>query len=200
MKRSDWVELVAWAAAGVLVGGRLGYVLLYEPVVFWQSPWAALALWRGGMASHGGFIGVAAAVWIYLRLSRSTDSFWRVMDVVVVPVALGLALGRVGNVINNELFGTALMQGLAVAKNLLIVVVCYWYLRRSRVPGSTTALFLVMYAVLRWLIEYGRIQDYLLVWGMTRGQLYTIPVLVVGVWLWRYVRRSGYTDEDANKN
>lgn len=190
LQRSDWVEIVVWAAVGVLAGGRLGYMLLYEPASFWQRPAALMYLWQGGMASHGGFIGVAIALWWASKIKQV--NYWRLLDVAVVPVALGLALGRIGNVINQEIFLTPLAQGLAVGKDVVIAGVCYWYLRRGKGrPGETTAIFLILYGSLRFFMEWARVQDYPAVWGLTRGQWYTVPIIVVGVWLYMMVIKNG---------
>lgn len=208
LSRRDWVEVVSIASVGVLVGGRLGYVLLYEPVSFWVQLEKIVAIWNGGMASHGGFVGVALVIWLYVKYAlpkslKSLDEsrgslYWRLMDILIVPVALGLFLGRVGNVINQELFATQMAQGLAIAKNLSIALICYWYLRSSRSkPGGTTALFLLSYGLLRFLIEYLRVQDHALVWGLTLGQVYTIPIIITGVILGFYVNIN---KTNANQN
>jgi prolipoprotein diacylglyceryltransferase len=113
------------------------------------------------------------------------------MDVLIVPVALGLAMGRVGNVINQELFASLLAQVLAVAKNLFVAAICYWHLRFSKSGyGGTTALFLVSYGLLRIAIETVRLQDYPVVWGFSLGQLYTVPFIIVGVLLGVYVKNK----------
>lgn len=211
LSRQDWVELVSWVAVGVLVGGRLGYVLLYEPTIFLYEPGKVFAIWNGGMASHGGFVGVAIVVWFYVRyalpkaLPLGEENRWRVylrmLDVLVVPIALGLSLGRVGNVINQELFETSLVQFLAIAKNIFIAGICFWYLRSNRsLVGGTTAMFLVSYGLLRFIIEFIRVQDHSLVWGLSLGQIYTMPVIVIGVVLGIYVNigRHQITNEDKN--
>ena len=162
------------------------------------------------MSSHGGFLGVLLAVGLYLRHRRLP--LLPIADLAVVPVALGLALGRLGNFINLELYGTVSdlpwaiavpgVEGLrhpaqfyAMGKDLLIAAVCYWHLVRVRpvIPGHTTALFLMLYGTLRFLVEYVRVQEYPLidfgVLSLSRGQLLTLPIVLVGVVLWRVARR-----------
>jgi len=267
LRFGDWLEVMAWAVGGVVVGGRLGFVLLYEPAFFLHNPIEIFGLSGGGMSSHGGFVGVAVTVFIASRVlsqrvplpphyssvspasggaprnfvrsepprcatrlqriminmlstrvrtssARAGESYngtgsrkktssgrhlnregWkmylRVMDVVIVPVAIGLALGRVGNVINQELFGSIVVQVMAVAKNVFIAGGCYWYLRSRRSKGGqVVALFLILYGLLRFLIEFVRIQDYAEVWNLTRGQWYTVPIIVVGIVLWLYVHKT----------
>lgn len=185
----EWASLLSWAIAGVIVGGRLGFVLFYEPSMILTDPLETIAVWKGGMSSHGGFIGVTLCLLWALRHRR--EDILAVADIVVVPVAIGLALGRMGNFINQELYGpvTGLPWGIsvpgqpglvhptplyAVAKDLLIATLCYWHLRRTcvigelsvaearrRIPeGKTFALFLMLYGALRFLIEYVRVQPY----------------------------------------
>ncbi|HBE90609.1 MAG: hypothetical protein A3E37_01775 [Candidatus Andersenbacteria bacterium RIFCSPHIGHO2_12_FULL_46_9] len=193
LRAGEWLEVVTWVMAGVLIGGRLGYVLLYGREYFWEQPGQIFNLGQGGMASHGGFVGVAIALWLASRLQKL--NYWQLMDVVVVPIALGLSLGRIGNVINQEIFTTLLAQILAVGKDLVIAGVVWWHLRRAKGrAGKTTALFLGMYGVLRFLIEYGREQAWPIVSGLTRGQWYTVPIIVAGVGLWWYFKQ---TDDQA---
>ena len=188
------LRILTWTAIGVVVGGRLGFAVLYEPARFLAEPLSIFRLSEGGMSAHGGFIGVAVALWLVSR--RLEISPLALTDVLVVPVALGLALGRGANFINGELYVATGAWGLAVLKNVLIGVAVYAHLRwGKRWPvGETTALFLGLYAVLRWLTEYVRVQEYAWVdvFGVmvTRGQLYTIPVLGVGIWLWWRVGRG----------
>jgi len=207
--RDDWATVLSWGVIGVLVGGRLGYVLFYAPELLLRDPLEVLKVWHGGMSSHGGFLGVLLAVGLYLWRRRMP--LLLIADLAVVPVALGLALGRLGNFINLELFGTVTdlpwaiavpgVEGLrhpaqfyAMGKDLLIAAVCYWHLVRVRpvIPGHTTALFLMLYGTLRFLVEYVRVQEYPLigfgVLSLSRGQLLTLPIVLVGVVLWRVAR------------
>lgn len=199
LNRQQWLELITWGIAGAVIGGRLGYVLFYNPTYFVAHPLDIFKLWQGGMASHGGFIGAALALWLGARQYRVP---WRQLaDVVVVPVALGLAFGRLGNFINQELYGTVTtlpwgivipgVDGLrhptqlyAIAKDMFIAAICYWHLKKPHThPGQTTGLFLILYSILRFLIEFIRVQDYPLIFSLSRGQWLTIPLFVVGVWL-----------------
>ncbi len=181
LSREQWTYILTWAAVGVVVGGRLGYVLLYEPSFYVSNPAQIFALWGGGMSAHGGFIGVALAVWY---ASRKVRAGWlTVLDVAVVPAALGLALGRVGNLINGELFGG---NPIAVIKNIVIAALAFFHLRRypQAAPGQTTAIFLLAYGVLRFGSEYYREPEWPLTLGLTRGQLLTVPLFFIGAWLY----------------
>lgn len=198
LKKGEWLEIVAWAAGGVLIGGRLGYVLLYGWDYYRWHIGEIFYLGQGGMASHGGFIGVGVALWAASRWMKI--DYWRLLDVLSVPAAWGLALGRIGNVINQEIFTTAWAQAMGVGKDVIIGIICWWYLRRTAdCPGKTIALFLVLYGTLRFLVEWVREQDYALVLGLTRGQWYTVPIIVVGVGLWWYFKQTDDHIKTTNK-
>lgn len=205
LSEGDRESLLLSVFLGVLLGGRIGFVLLYGGSYFLEHPWKIFAVWEGGMASHGGFLGVTLALLWFVRKRRL--DFFRLTDTIVVPVAIGLALGRVGNLINGELYGTVTMlpwgmrfpgaEGLrhptqiyAVLKDVAIAAACYCSLGRfARNPaaptGITTSLFLTMYAVLRFTVEAFRDQPYGFVdiGGMllSPGQLYTLPLFLIGV-------------------
>jgi phosphatidylglycerol:prolipoprotein diacylglycerol transferase len=193
---------------GVLLGGRLGYVIFYGGSDYFSHPLKILALWEGGMSSHGGFIGVMIAILVFAY--RQRVPLLALADVLVAPVAVGLALGRLGNLINGELYGTVAtlpwgmyfpgVQGLrhptqiyAVIKDLSIALVCFIHLRRSGLAGQarfgvTTAVFLLMYSVLRFWVEIYRDQSFVgtyMIGGLrlSEGQVLTIPVFLVGICL-----------------
>ncbi len=214
LSRDDWYALLSWSVIGVIAGGRFGYVLFYEPAYFLANPADIVAVWKGGMSFHGGFLGVLATLWAY---ARARDiSLLALADVIVIPVAIGLALGRLGNFVNQELYGTVttLPWGMAfagaeglrhpiqfyeMATNLLAAGLCYWHLRTTGsrtayIAGRTAAIFLMIYGTARFQIEIVREQQHSLValWGivLTRGQLLTVPVILLGVGLWIATARS----------
>jgi phosphatidylglycerol---prolipoprotein diacylglyceryl transferase len=194
-------QLLLYTILGTLLGGRLGYVILYGAGYYAAHPLEILAVWKGGMSSHGGLLGVMFAGWFFVR--RQQVSFWQLADIAVIPAALGLALGRMGNFINLELYGPVTnlpwgieipgVEGLrhptqlyAVAKNLIIAGICFRALKRAwGKPGMIFGLFLVLYGILRFLVEFVRVEtatgvDFGLV-HLTRGQVLTIPVLLAGL-------------------
>lgn len=219
LSRDDWSAVLTAGILGVLIGGRLGFVLLYHPVYFALHPLEIFAVWNGGMSSHGGFLGVGIAFLYSSRTHRIP--LLALLDLAVIPAAIGLALGRVGNFINLELYGTvttlpwgiqiAGVEGLrhpaqlyAVAKDLFIAAVCLWHLRRTRdlPPGGTFAVFLMLYGFLRFLVEFVRVPDSpLAAFGLitlTQGQLYSVPLVIVGILLWvRWKRITGGASSGA---
>ena len=185
----------------------MGYVLLYEPMYFLLHPLDIFAVWKGGMSSHGGFIGVTLAMW--WAASRQRVPIWKLADIVVVPIAIGLSFGRLGNFINYELYGTVtvLPWGIAIPgvdglrhptqiysliKDILIAGVCFYYLTRFKpvIQGRTFALFLMMYGALRFLTEFVRAQQYPFFLGLSMGQIYTIPVFLAGLILWIWLKKQ----------
>ncbi len=209
LSKGEWNDILTWSVIGVLVGGRLGYVLFYRLADFLSNPFLLFDVRSGGMASHGGFIGVALAFLWVLR-KRSWSEKLAITDVAVVPVALGLALGRLGNFINQELYGTVTTlpwgmhfpgaEGLrhptqlyAIDKDLFIAAVCFFYLYRTRtsfVPGRSTALFLMLYGVLRFVVEIFRDQTGVAMWGpLSEGQVLTVPVFLAGAAMWYWTTR-----------
>jgi len=201
----EWSTILSAAVIGVIVGGRLGYVLFYAPSYYLQHPLEIFAVWNGGMASHGGFIGVSLALLFVLR-KRSWEQILKIADVVVIPVAIGLGLGRLGNFINQELYGTvtSLPWGMnfptAVGARhpiqlydfilmMCIAAACYFSLKRLKHPGQVFAVFIISYSIVRFLIEFIREQNGLYYAGLSEGQWLTIPLLIIGVWLWIFSRQ-----------
>jgi len=213
----DVDDLLFWGVFGVIVGGRLGYVLLYKPGDYLQDPLEILKLWHGGMASHGGVIGVILVMWLFAR-SRG-KSFLTVADFVVPLLPLGLAAGRLGNFINGELWGRpadpsvwpwAMVFPQAhdggiprhpsqlyqfALEGLLLFVILWVYTRRPRVAGTAGALFLVGYGTLRFIAEFARQPDDflgLLPGKLSMGQWLSLPMIVVGlVMMVVLLRRAG---------
>ncbi len=197
---------------GVIVGGRLGYVVFYELPYFVQHPLEIFAVWNGGMSSHGGFLGVTISLWFALK--KRKVPLLPFLDCMSVPVALGLAFGRFGNFINLELYGTVTtlpwaisipgVEGLrhptffySMAQDLCMACVCYAMLRSRRFEtGQTFAMFLLLYGVLRFVVEIFRDQPYgymhLLGIELSRGQLLTLPIIAIAIVLLVFLqRRSG---------
>ncbi|MGE5268996.1 MAG: prolipoprotein diacylglyceryl transferase [Thiohalocapsa sp.] len=201
--RRDVDDFLVWATLGVVLGGRIGYVLFYNFPYYRDHPLQAFELWHGGMSFHGGAIGVTLAIWLYTRV-RSLSSL-AFADIVCEAVPIGLFFGRIANFINGELFGrpatvpwamvfpaggplprhpSELYE--AVCEGILLFLVLLIAERRGgrRSPGVVSGLFLAGYAVARMSGELFRQPDPqlgFLVFGLTMGQLLSIPLLLIGV-------------------
>jgi phosphatidylglycerol:prolipoprotein diacylglycerol transferase len=204
-------DLMFWGVVGVIAGGRLGYVLFYKPLDFLADPLSVFAVWQGGMSFHGGFLGVLLAMaW----LARRRGLRWlQVTDFIAPLVPLGLALGRVGNFINGELWGRqadvpwAMVFPLADAvprhpsqlyqaglEGLGLFIVLWWFARRPRPLGAVSAVFLLGYGTARFAVEFFREPDAhlgLLGPGLSMGQWLCVPMLLTGAWMWRWSQRRG---------
>lgn len=217
MSRQDVEDLLFFGVLGVIIGGRLGYVLFYKPGYYLEHPLEALMLWKGGMASHGGIIGVIVVMWLFAR--ARAKSFLQVADFVVPLVPLGLAVGRLGNFINGELWGrpadpavwpwamvfpqagdgvprhpSQLYQ--AGLEGVLLFVILWLYSGKPRPPGCVGAAFLIGYGVLRFVAEFGREPDAflgLLALRLSMGQWLSLPMIIAGIALFVYFRSSSRT-------
>lgn len=207
----DLDNLLTVGVLGVVLGGRLGYVLFYKPEYYLAHPTEILAVWQGGMSFHGGFLGVLVAAWVYAW--RKGWRFFDLMDFIAPGVPTGLAAGRLGNFINGELWGRPTQGPWAVIfpqsgdmqprhpsqlyefalEGVLLFVVLWLYARQPRRSGSISALFLLGYGISRFIVEYAREPDRFLgpqALGMTMGQWLCVPMIVGGVVLWIWSKRQ----------
>jgi phosphatidylglycerol:prolipoprotein diacylglycerol transferase len=206
--------LLTYVVLGTIAGGRLGWVLFYGGLPYLLEPWRVLETWKGGMSFHGGMLGVALALWLYAR--RRGISVLTVGDFMVAWVPVGLFLGRIGNFINGELYGkpTDGTWGVifpgdplqaprhpsqlyeALGEGVLIFAVLMALRGRVHRPGHQPALFLLLYGLARFSVEFVRLPDAdigYLVGFLTMGQLLSLPMLLVGlVWtLYVFTRPPG---------
>ena len=205
--RRDIEDLLFFGVLGVVIGGRLGYVLFYKPGYYAANPLEIFAVWKGGMAFHGGLLGVLVAMAVFAR--KRGRSFLEVTDVIAPCVPTGLASGRIGNFINGELWGRAAdpslpwamvfpQSGTALPRHpsplyqfamegVLLFVLLWFYSRKPRGLGQVSGLFLVGYGVFRFTAEYFREPDSflgLLALNMSMGQWLCVPMVVAGLLLW----------------
>ncbi|MDE3037257.1 MAG: prolipoprotein diacylglyceryl transferase [Pseudomonadota bacterium] len=199
-------DMVTWAVVGIVGGGRLGYVLFYKPDYYFAHPLEILRVWEGGMSFHGGLIGVTLAFWLFCR--KYHIRFLSLIDVLACAVPIGLFFGRIANFINGELFGRpsdapwamvfprggplprhpselyeAGMEGLILFCLMLFLLKCT---RAREKPGRLSGVFIAGYAVSRIIGECFREPDDFLgfFWGFaTMGQLLSLPMLLLGVYL-----------------
>ena len=196
-------DLLFYGVLGVILGGRLGQVLFYEPGYYLAHPLEILAVWKGGMSFHGGFLGVLVAMGLWSRKHRI--AWFDVTDFIAPLVPLGLAAGRIGNFINGELWGRVCDPALPWAmvfpqvdnlprhpsqlyqaglEGLLLFVVLWFFARGARPRGAVSGVFLIGYGSLRFVAEYFRTPD-AGIFGLSEvismGQWLSLPMIVIGV-------------------
>jgi phosphatidylglycerol:prolipoprotein diacylglycerol transferase len=197
------------AVIGVVVGGRLGYVLFYGAGQYWRAPLTVFAIWDGGMSFHGGLVGILLGGWWVARLCKVP--FLRLADAGAVAAPFGIMLGRIANFINDELWGrvTTVPWGVvfpgagplprhpsqlyeAALEGLVLLIVMLLLARRRRSDGFMLGWVLTLYGTFRIFVEFFRqpdVQIGFLRGGVTMGQLLSVPVLAGGVLLLWYVAR-----------
>jgi phosphatidylglycerol:prolipoprotein diacylglycerol transferase len=208
-------DLLLWITLGVVLGGRIGYVLFYNFGFYLEHPLRALEIWQGGMSFHGGMLGVVAAMVLFAR--RRQVALLPMADLLACATPIGLFFGRLANFINGELYGrptdvpwamvfpndpdrlprhpSQLYE--AALEGLVLFALLFWLARycglRAR-PGMATGIFLIGYALSRVAVELVRQPDAqlgLLSFGSTMGQQLSVPMVLFGAWLvWR-ARRQG---------
>lgn len=195
-------DLVFYTALGLVVGGRVGYMLFYSFPAFIQDPLMLFRVWEGGMAFHGGLLGALAAMWIFAR--RQKTSFFAVTDFVARYVPIGLFTGRIGNFINGELWGKPTDVPWAMVfpdagpeprhpsqlyeaflEGLVLFVALHFFSRRSPPTMAVSGLFLLLYGLFRFMIEFVRLPDahigYLAFGWLTMGQALSFPMIILGI-------------------
>jgi phosphatidylglycerol:prolipoprotein diacylglycerol transferase len=235
MRPEQVEELLTWVILGVILGGRLGFVLFYQPGYYLQNPAEILAVWQGGMSFHGGLIGVIGAALMFCF--KNGLPLRPTADMMAMATPPGLLLGRLSNFINAELWGrpTSLPWGVqfpgqaaqscgqtlgeicarhpsqlyeALLEGLLLGAVLLWLAFRLgalKVPGRIVGLFIGGYGAARFLVEFVRQPDAQFIsdgnplglawhiggYGLTMGQLLSVPMIAIGIYLWLSARRAG---------
>jgi len=210
--KRDLDDMVFYALFGVILGGRLGYVLFYKLSYYIAHPLEILAIWEGGMSFHGGFLGVLVAMALFCR--KTGKSWLALMDFVAPLCPLGLGAGRIGNFINAELPGRPTEGPWAMVfpsvdaiprhpsqlyefalEGVVLFMVVWWFSSRPRPVGAVSALFLIGYGASRFAVEFTRQPDDFLGFlalGLTMGQWLSLPMILFGVaMLVRAYRRPG---------
>lgn len=211
-------DLLFFGVLGVVLGGRLGYVFFYKPDYYLSHPSEILAVWQGGMAFHGGLLGVITAMALFAW--RQGRTFFEVADLVAPCVPLGLAAGRLGNFMNGELWGRAADPSLPWAmvfpqsgtdlarhpsqlyqfgmEGLLLFVLLWLYARKPRPLGAVSGIFLLGYGVFRFVAEYFREPDQylgLLALNMSMGQWLCVPMILGGLVVWGLAKKDAFQPE-----
>jgi phosphatidylglycerol:prolipoprotein diacylglycerol transferase len=201
--RQDVDDFLVWATLGVVLGGRIGYVLFYKPGYYIYHPIEALYVWHGGMSFHGGALGVTIAIILFTRARRIP--LFAFSDIITEAIPIGLFFGRIANFINGELYGrpsnvpwamifpsggpmprhpSQLYEAFCEGILLFILLITAERLHARERPGVVTGLFLAGYAAARMSGELFREPDPqlgFLIFGTTMGQLLSIPLLIAGI-------------------
>jgi phosphatidylglycerol:prolipoprotein diacylglycerol transferase len=207
-------DFLLWITLGIVVGGRLGFVLFYEPSYFWQNPQEIPAVWNGGMAFHGGLLGVVIAVAVFSWIKKINPL--SLGDVASAATPFGLFFGRIANFINSEVLGRttdvpwamvfpgtdgqprhpsqlyeAALEGVVLF--IILRIATHYYQALTR-PGTVFGLFLIFYGIFRSVIEEVAREPHaghpLDVGILTPGMVYSIPMVLIGAWLiWRARRK-----------
>jgi len=199
-------DLLFWSTLGVILGGRIGYIIAYNPAAYLADPLSMFAIWTGGMSFHGGFLGVVLAVAVYAKAKGLR--FLPVIDAVATGVPIGLFFGRIANFINGELFGRqtdvpwamvfprggpvprhpsqlyeAALEGLIL---FIVIRLCTHRLFKLKQAGFISGVFAFGYGASRVIVEFFRKPDDhigFLAGGATMGMMLSVPMIAVGLWL-----------------
>lgn len=216
-RNEDVDDMLFYGVLGVVIGGRLGEVLFYHPAYYLANPSEIIAVWRGGMSFHGGFLGVLAAMWLWSRKQGRT--LMATMDFIAPLVPLGYAAGRIGNFINAELPGRVADAALpwamiwpnvdtlprhpspiyqALVDGVLLFIVLWLYARKPRPYLAVSGMFAAGYGCARFFTEYFRTPDYEVQLGsltLSAGQMLSLPMIVLGLLLLVIAYRSARRPE-----
>lgn len=200
--RDQVSDLLFYTALGVILGGRIGYMLFYDLPNFLAHPWTLLLVWHGGMSFHGGLLGVLVAFYLYSR--KTGKHFFDITDFAAPFVPIGLAAGRIGNFINGELWGRVSDVPWAMVfpragnlprhpsqiyefflEGVILFIVLWIYSSKKRPRMAVSAWFAILYGVFRFIAEFFREPDSqigFIAWNwLTMGQLLSIPLIIVGL-------------------
>ncbi|WP_457583978.1 prolipoprotein diacylglyceryl transferase [Ensifer canadensis] len=207
-------DFLLWAAGGIVLGGRIGYILFYDLGSILENPIRALEIWNGGMSFHGGFLGTTIAMIVFAR--RNGIAIWSMFDIVAAVVPIGLFFGRIANFVNGELWGRLSSAPWAMVfptggpfarhpsqlyeaalEGLVLLAVIAWFIYRRHAlksPGLVTGLFVLGYAASRIFVEFFREPDaqigYLAGGWLTMGMLLSLPMALAGIWAIARARRA----------
>ena len=206
-------DFIFYSALGVILGGRIGYMLFYDFSGLISDPLSLFKIWQGGMSFHGGLIGVVIAAWLFAR--RYHKTWCEVADFAAPLVPLGLAAGRLGNFINGELWGrvTTMPWGMVfpdagtlprhpsqlyefLLEGIVLFIILWWFSAKKRPPFAVAALFLLLYGLFRFTVEFFRQPDpqlgFVAFGWLSQGQLLSIPMMLVGAiaLFWVYYKRK----------
>jgi len=216
--REQASDLLFAGFMGVILGGRIGYVLFYQFPLFLDNPLYLFRIWEGGMSFHGGVLGVLSAIIIYAK--RHQRSVLSVGDFIVPLLPVGLGAGRIGNFINAELWGRVTDSPVGIIfpnagplarhpsqlyefalEGVLLLIILLLFIRKPKPAGAVSGVFLLGYGTFRFIIEFAREPDAhlgLLAMNMSMGQLLSLPMIVIGGVLIWYAYKNNLVSSQAN--
>ncbi|WP_067862924.1 prolipoprotein diacylglyceryl transferase [Neptuniibacter marinus] len=220
---SGWSEeqisdIIFWGAMGVVLGGRAGYVIFYNFDKFISDPLWLFAVWEGGMSFHGGLLGVIVVMYLFGRQHKKT--LFQMTDFIAPLIPVGLGAGRIGNFIGGELWGRVTDQPWGVVfpragnlprhpsqlyefvlEGVVLFVLLWWFSSKPRPRMAVSGLFLLLYGVFRSMVEFVREPDehimFLAFDWLTMGQLLSLPMIIVGVFLLLWSKKQGSVEAVA---
>ncbi len=210
--REKFDDYVTYLIIGLIVGGRLGYVVFYNPEYFINNFLDIFKIWQGGMSFHGGVIGIVIASVFFSR--KNKDNIFEYLDVVALVSPIGIFFGRIANFINSELYGheTSMPWGVKFLKIdnlyrhpsqiyeallegffLFMILLFFWNKYKFRFPGKLSSLFLVLYSTFRYFTEYFRVPDEqlgYLIFNLTMGQIISFIFFTIGLFLFFFLNET----------
>ncbi|OIP53623.1 prolipoprotein diacylglyceryl transferase [Candidatus Gracilibacteria bacterium CG2_30_37_12] len=207
LSEAELDSLILYVFGGVLLGGRLGYVLFYNLPYYLTHPIEIVQTWQGGMSFHGGVIGVIIAMFLFHQIHQK--SFLMITDHITSILPIGLGLGRIGNYLNQELLGFAYYTGPfavvkdgvpyfpsplleAILEGVALFIILFFLMKKNMFPGKIATSFLVGYGVFRFCIEFVRTPDVglgYLTFGLTMGQILSLPMIIIGISLYFFFQK-----------
>jgi len=196
-------DLISFLIIGIIVGGRLGYVIFYNPIYYLKNPIEILMLWNGGMSFHGGILGVIFATYLFSKKNKNNSFIF--LDLIAMSAPIGIFLGRIANFINSELYGRQTDFLISVKfervddlhrhpsqiyeaffEGIVLFIFMNFFLRKYlyKSPGVISSLFLVFYSIFRFFIEYTREPDShigFVFLNLTQGQIISVLFFIIGL-------------------
>lgn len=206
-------DYTIYGALGTILGGRIGYFILYKPMLVFTDPLSIFKVWMGGMSFHGGLIGVMLSMYLFTR--KINKNFFGLCDLIAINIPVCLFLGRMGNFINGELWGRVSTSDVpwltmypgsselrhpsviyeALGEGVIFYIIMLIYANSPRRMGQISGMFAISYSIIRFFIEFFREPDSFALWipqatGLTLGQIYCIPLCLTGVCFFMYARKN----------
>ena len=208
IKKQEFEDIFFAGILGAVLGGRVFYILFYNLNYYLSNPLKSFAVWEGGMASHGGFIGAAIA--IYIICKNKHLSFLSIIDVMIIPVGIGLMFGRFGNLVNGELFGRVSnvpwcinfdaadgcrhpSQVYAMLKDLILFTIMFFLRSTKWKPGILALLFINLYSLFRFILEFFSEPDFnigYLAFNLSQGQYISIVLFLISIFGIAFINKN----------